>query len=330
LPDRIARRHGLVCDARDGHRIGEPIRHQRSIESAAFSRDGSEIVTGSWDNTARVWNTLTGQPISSAVSTFQRRGFCAFSPDAKQIVTVTTNGVVWIWDVPSGNRKTHRSLVFEEAGPRLPSFTDDGSQVLVANMEFFDVQTHELRRNIAEGSTWYNLSAEFSPDQRWLLTGSQDFTARVWDWQTGRPESLPMRHDNYVIYAGWSPDGQSIVTASRDNTARLWDHNGHPKSEPMRHETQSGTRRSIQWNTRDDSAVEHQCVDLGNAHATERSSQLRPRWRPALVAVQSGWPAAADDFARFYRAALGHRFGARAIRSAPAPGLGGVRGVESQ
>ena len=35
------------------------------VESVSFSQDGSTIVSGSWDNTVRLWNVNTGEPIKT-------------------------------------------------------------------------------------------------------------------------------------------------------------------------------------------------------------------------------------------------------------------------
>jgi WD40 repeat protein len=66
-------------------------------------------------------------------------------------------------------------------------------------------------------------SAQFSPDGRWVVTASDDGTARLWDAATGQPVGEPMKHEDAVESAQFSPDSRKIVTASADNTARLWD-----------------------------------------------------------------------------------------------------------
>ena len=38
--------------------------HDAAVNSAAFSPDGARVVTGSDDNTARIWDTATGQTIA--------------------------------------------------------------------------------------------------------------------------------------------------------------------------------------------------------------------------------------------------------------------------
>ena len=66
------------------------------------------------------------------------------------------------------------------------------------------------------------LSAQFSPDGRWVTTASKDYTARLWDAATGQSVGEPMKHQGVVKSAQFSPDSRRLVTASEDHTARLW------------------------------------------------------------------------------------------------------------
>ena len=64
----------------------------------------------------------------------------------------------------------------------------------------------------------------FSPDGRFVLTSSQDGTARVWNATTDAPRSKITEPGNASVYsATFSPDGKLIGTASLDGTARIWD-----------------------------------------------------------------------------------------------------------
>jgi len=62
----------------------------------------------------------------------------------------------------------------------------------------------------------------FSPDGQWVLTGSWDRTARLWDARTGQPRGVPLEHEGYLQAVTFSTDGQTVLTVDT-STARLWD-----------------------------------------------------------------------------------------------------------
>jgi WD40 repeat protein/serine/threonine protein kinase/Flp pilus assembly protein TadD len=77
----------------------------------------------------------------------------------------------------------------------------------------------------------------FSPNGRQVATASQDETARLWDLETGRPATPPLKHDGPVHSVAFSPNGRRLVTASADRTARLWDAaTGKELTRPLRHQ----------------------------------------------------------------------------------------------
>ena len=181
-------RHGYV------RRIGERARglsdlalwHDRDVQAAVFSPDGRMVLTASWDNTARLWDTATGKELHRLQhddnSDMLHPGVNAasFSPDGRTVVTASWDRTARLWDAASGKELQ-----------RLPH--DD-----------------------------VVLAASFSPDGRTVVTASWDKTARLWDAATGK-ELQRLTHDDGVNAASFSPDGRTVVTASGDKTARLWD-----------------------------------------------------------------------------------------------------------
>ena len=66
-------------------------------------------------------------------------------------------------------------------------------------------------------------SVAFSPNGKWVVSGSWDGTARVWDAVSGQ-EISRMTHDDLGVYTvAFSPDSKWVASGGDDSTARVWD-----------------------------------------------------------------------------------------------------------
>jgi WD40 repeat protein len=70
------------------------------VWSVAFSPDGSRIVTGSSDQTARIWDAASAKEIAVLRGHEWTVFSAAFSPDGSRIVTASGDKTARIWDVP--------------------------------------------------------------------------------------------------------------------------------------------------------------------------------------------------------------------------------------
>jgi WD40 repeat protein len=59
------------------------LQHQGIVSSVALSADGKTALTGSFDSTARLWETATGKPIGAPLQTQQRIIAMALSADGE-------------------------------------------------------------------------------------------------------------------------------------------------------------------------------------------------------------------------------------------------------
>ncbi len=119
----------------------------------SFSPDGSRIVTGSRDGTAKVWDARTGELLLELKGHSGDVTSASFSPDASLIATGSVDGTAKVWDARTGSASL--DLIGHTGAVRIASFSPDGSRILTSG----------------------------------IPTGNQDraTTAKVWDARTAPP-----------------------------------------------------------------------------------------------------------------------------------------------
>src|SRR5262249_9171586 len=86
------------------------------VSSAQFSFDGQRVVTVSADRTARVWDALTGQPLTEPLPHLGTVDSAQFSPDGQRVVTASTDNTARVWDIAPSSAN-HPAWLLDLAEP---------------------------------------------------------------------------------------------------------------------------------------------------------------------------------------------------------------------
>jgi WD40 repeat protein len=161
--------------------------HTGPVSSVTFSPDGMQVLSGSYDNTIKLWDANSGRELRTFSGHADVVLSVAFSPDGRQVLSGDSEMILILWDASTGREL--RSFSGHTGYVESVAFSPDGRQVLSGSDDrtiiLWDTNTgRELK--VFSGHTAYVSSVAFSPDGRQVLSGSDDGTVRLWDVSSGK------------------------------------------------------------------------------------------------------------------------------------------------
>ncbi|HET9624111.1 MAG TPA: AAA family ATPase [Kofleriaceae bacterium] len=190
------------------------------VDDVGFSLDGTRVAVIA-NGAGHVFETATGRALGAPIP-----GVTAMwlSDDGALIATTGNNAGLTLWKLTADGARAQIADIPVLVTARV-TFSHKGDQLVIAT-------AHRARiwRLIAHDFVGPALAhdgpitdVEFSPDDRWIVTASEDRRAQIWDADSGLPASDRFAHAASVIAASFAPSGRQLLTASRDGVVKIWD-----------------------------------------------------------------------------------------------------------
>lgn len=243
-----------VLDVAGGTRTAALSGHASSVSALAFSPDGRNLTSASWEVVLR-WHL----PHGKAVQAWRVPGAVSgravqLSPDGALLLAWTPGRQACVYELhaakppegyggdgdappPPGGPPValSGSLRFRgnvPAGLVAEAFAPDGRMVAGTAGVGRGIGLWDLDRQLVRylpGPDQVLSAIAFSPDASAIVAGSTEGALRFWNLATGACSAAAGRHEGMVRCLAFSPDGASLASGGEDGTVQLWDASGGTK-----------------------------------------------------------------------------------------------------
>jgi WD40 repeat protein len=231
------------CDQREGANedacedLPKFLLHDDALRMAAFTFDGSRIVTQSLDNRVQVWDAVTGQSIGGRIPHRGNVNSVGVSRDGHRILTSSEGAGAQVWELDDpgiGSGKPIEpggfvalGVVQTTAGLRIIGIDGENLRMLDSTGAYVnksipvgdsDAEVIAAGCENSPNGCWYVLryKTTYQPDGK-TVAGYVD--AQDWDFRTGKPIGPPLTGSGAIDL---SPDGKRILVSS-GNTESIFD-----------------------------------------------------------------------------------------------------------
>ncbi|CAG9950917.1 unnamed protein product [Clonostachys rosea f. rosea IK726] len=195
--------------------------HTNWVSSVAFSADGQKLASGSWDETVRIWDTVTGSCMQVLYGHKDEVTSVAFSADSQRLATGSRNGSIKVWDAATG--RCIQTLEGHDKAVCSVAFLAKGWQIISgsydATVKIWDAMgTPQTLQNHPYAVT----SIDTSVSNQWIASGLSDGTVKVWDTIESEYLWADKGHTKSVSSVAFSGDGEQLASGSTDAAINIW------------------------------------------------------------------------------------------------------------
>ena len=196
--------------------------HLKYVTCASFSPNGKYVVTGSYDNTIKIWDLESAKEIRSYNRHTERIKSIVFSSDGNKILSASGDNTAIVFDILTG--KVLQTFTINTESSIKAVFSPDGNKVLTMNnsdeTKVWDIASGKEIGTYLKSYKSSIQSQWFSPDGKKLLSYVDYKQAKVVDVET-KKDILFLDFDK-TFSMTYSPDGKYIALGSAKLFAKVF------------------------------------------------------------------------------------------------------------
>jgi WD40 repeat protein/tRNA A-37 threonylcarbamoyl transferase component Bud32 len=205
--------------------------HAQRVVALGFQPGGTLLATASFDGTARLWDTATGELVRQLGEPGGPYHALAWSPDGRRLATtceLIEAGEQFtrltVWEAATG------AVAWTLKDPRwwidALAWSPDGRYIAGGSSAGFELRLWDAKdgtRLACEGAGTKVNALAFHRDSRLLAAACPDNMVRVWDPRDKKASLVLKAHNQPVLTVAFHPDGHRLASGAEDNLVRLWD-----------------------------------------------------------------------------------------------------------
>ncbi|MGD8383029.1 MAG: caspase family protein [Syntrophobacterales bacterium] len=198
--------------------------HSDVVSSARFTPDGRYIVSSSWDRSIRLWDIATGLEVRVSEEHGYKVHAMVISRNGKYALSGSEDRSLILWNLPSCRvaKRFGGSGLASVVTRHTASHPSKIRDRIALNVQAIAKLPGSQWKPYTNGHVESVASVNLSKTGAYALSGSQDFTMRLWDVSTGdavKVFRLPLVE---FLAVAFSPDGKYALSGNSDSVLRLW------------------------------------------------------------------------------------------------------------
>lgn len=201
--------------------LSRTLQSHKAEVSAVKIVNNKYIVSGSYDNTIKVWDLESGNLINTLDGHEGDITALATTKNNKYIIASSLDLTISIWNFET-SELVH--LITEDSVALTLAVTSD-NKFLVAGfrdctVKIFDLENCSLVKTLV-GHSDLVTSIAIVPDNSTIISGSWDKTIKVWDFKSGKLLRTLAGHTDSITTL--TVDADDVASLSMDQTLKIWE-----------------------------------------------------------------------------------------------------------